>query len=605
MRVTISLLGPFQLTIDGATVALPVKAQGVLALVAGQEYSLPRDKIAEYIWPNRGQQQSRQSLRQALLSIRKRFGDLAEDVLQQDNINGTLKLKGIKLDVIQFNQANQSRDRHELSHSMELYRGEFLADFPEISEYFDTWCLTQRSKFSRLAAGMLRQLASLQADEGEEEIAVATAHRLLALDPLREDAHRLLMEIYARFGRRAEALRQYEICADILRKELAVSPAEETASLARHLRSLLKPHSDVSPTPDRQKIPAAVIQKPTLAVSPVHPGPAATLDKGDRRQLTVMFCDLKGTVPFSSLIDPEEAIPLIEAYRRTFREAVQAVDGAIAQCVGEGIFVYFGSPISHENDAERAVHAALSAIRSLRELGEARKLNVGVGIATGLVVLSGDAQKIAFGEPINLAQKLQSCAGANNVVICETTFRLLRHLFRTRELEPLTIGGLEYPIRTFQVVSPSEIHSRFKAYQHSSLAPFVARQEETDFVLRRWRDLSLGEGHGILITGEPGIGKSRLIDHALKICETTPRTMIEYHCSSLHTQTRLLPVINEIRRSAGITEADTDADKSKKLADYLQPGPDEPYTLPAISELLGLPAEDTANFAALSSQQKK
>ena len=249
--------------------------------------------------------------------------------------------------------------------------------------------------------------------------------------------------------------------------------------------------------------------KPTIVASPVPQ------DTAERRQVTVMFSDLVGSTALSARMDPEDLREVISAYQKCVAETVQRFGGFVAKYMGDGVLVYFGYPQAHEDDAERAVRAGLELIQAVGRLKSSAPLQTRVGIATGLVVVgdligSGAAQEQAVvGETPNLAARLQGIAEPNTVVIAESTRRLLGNLFDLEDLGAKDLKGISGPVQAWAALRPSSVESRFEALR-TATTPLVGREEEVDLLLRRWEQAKHGEGGVVLISGEPGIGKSRI-----------------------------------------------------------------------------------------------
>jgi class 3 adenylate cyclase len=237
----------------------------------------------------------------------------------------------------------------------------------------------------------------------------------------------------------------------------------------------------------------------------------------ERRQLTVMFCDLVGSTALSALLDPEDLREVIAAYHRAVAEIVARFDGLVANYMGDGVLVFFGYPRAHEDDTERAVRAGLGLIDAVGRLDvKSVKLQAHVGIATGLVVVGdligeGSAQQQSVvGETPNLAARLQALAEPDAVVIAAGTRRLVGDLFEYRDLGAVEVKGIAAPVQAWQVLRPSAVASRFEALRGSALSPLVGRDEEIDLLSRRWARAKAGDGQVVLVSGEPGIGKSRI-----------------------------------------------------------------------------------------------
>ena len=242
----------------------------------------------------------------------------------------------------------------------------------------------------------------------------------------------------------------------------------------------------------------------------------ATQDTAERRQVTVMFSDLVGSTALSARMDPEDLREVISAYQKCVAETVGRFGGFIAKYMGDGVLVYFGYPQAHEDDAERAVRAGLELVAAVSGLKTHAPLQTRVGIATGLVVVgdligSGASQEQAIvGETPNLAARLQGIAEPNSVVIAESTRKLVGNLFELEDLGAQDLKGIAGPVRAWAALRPASVESRFEALHASGLTELVGREEELELLLRRWSKAKSGEGQVVLLSGEPGIGKSRL-----------------------------------------------------------------------------------------------
>jgi class 3 adenylate cyclase len=309
---------------------------------------------------------------------------------------------------------------------------------------------------------------------------------------------------------------------------------------------------------------AAVPVAAVTAATPDAPAPA----DAERRQLTVMFCDLVGSTSLSSRLDPEDLREVIAAYHHAVAEIVAGFDGFVAKYMGDGILVYFGYPRAHEDDAERAVRAGLSSIDAVGRLDvKSVKLQARGGIATGLVVVGdligeGSAQEQSVvGETPNLAARLQALATPASLVIAASTRQQVGGLFDLEDLGPQQLAGFAEPQRAWRVLGESGEISRFEALR-SGETPLVGREEEIELLIRRWRQAKRGEGRAVLISGEPGIGKSRLTAELSQRIESEPHTRLRYFCSPYHQDSALYPFIVQFERAAGFARDDTVAEKS-------------------------------------------
>jgi class 3 adenylate cyclase len=282
----------------------------------------------------------------------------------------------------------------------------------------------------------------------------------------------------------------------------------------------------------------------------------------ERRQLTIMFCDLVGSTALSAELDPEDMREIIGAYHRCCVEQIAKAGGFVAKYMGDGVLAYFGYPQSHEDDAERAVRAALGLADAVPKLRSGQKLQVRIGVATGLVVvgdLIGEGaarEQSVIGETPNIAARLQALAEPGRVVISHSTRTLAGGLFEYGDLGGVALKGLNDPIRAWRVIGVSAVQSRFEAQHQSGLTPLVGREEELELLLRRWRQAASGEGRVILISGEPGIGKSRLVAELQERLQSEVHTRLRYFCSPHHTDSAFYPTIAHLEKAAGFERHD-------------------------------------------------
>jgi predicted ATPase/class 3 adenylate cyclase len=314
-----------------------------------------------------------------------------------------------------------------------------------------------------------------------------------------------------------------------------------------------------------------------------------------RQQMTVMFCDLVGSTAMAARLDPEDLRDVIDTFHRCAVEIVTRFDGFVAKYMGDGVLVCFGYPRAHEDDPEQAVRAALAIIDAVRRLQIAERLQVRIGIGTGLVVVydvvaAGDAQgRSIVGETPNLAARLQALAEPDTVVIGPDTRRLLGDQFEYRDLGGVRVKGLAEPVRAYQVLRPSAVESRFEAMHGERLEPVIGRHEEIELLLRRWQQAKAGEGKVVLLSGEPGIGKSRIAAVIKERIETEPHACLRYFCSSHHQDSALYPVIVQIERAAGMAREDTAAVKLRKLETLLARSSLAEEHVAQLAALLSLP----------------
>jgi class 3 adenylate cyclase len=345
-------------------------------------------------------------------------------------------------------------------------------------------------------------------------------------------------------------------------------------------------------------------QAPATVPAPPRP------DGAERRQLTVMFCDLVGSTALASRLDPEDLREVIGAYHRCVAETINRFDGFVAKYMGDGVLAYFGYPSAHEDDAERAVRAGLEVVEAIRKMPAPKALQVRIGLATGPAVVgdligSGAAQEQAvIGETPNLAARLQAVAGPDEIVIPENTRRLVGNLFEYDSLGEVEVKGLVAPVKAFRVLRESGIGSRFEALRTGE-TPLIGRDEELELLGRRWAQAKAGRGQVVLISAEPGIGKSRLAEAFRQSLEGEPHTRLRYFCSPHHQDSALFPFIAQLERAADFERDETSSVRFEKLEALIAANAPAEGDVQLLAELLSVPFQDRYPALDLTPQRKK
>ena len=403
-------------------------------------------------------------------------------------------------------------------------------------------------------------------------------------------------------GQYEQAFRANDIDVDLLPTLTEDDLRELGVASLGHRKRLLAAISTLAGSANPQPSPA-----------PPTPPPASTTPQAERRQLTVMFIDLVGSTALSSRLDPEDMRDVLHAYQTAVVGEVARMGGHVAKLMGDGVLAYFGWPRADEDDPDRAVQTGLAIVEAVSQLSTAagERLAARVGIATGLVVVGdlseGAAREEAVvGDTPNIAARLQEAATSGAVVIENGTRRLLSRNFELRDLGPIWLKGFARPVNAFQMLREHPVGSRFEARRPGRPLPMVGRDQELALVLERWRQIVAGEGQAVLLVGEAGIGKSRLLQATLDAVATSEHVTLRYQCSPHHTGTALWPVIQQLTIGANLSPTDPEAAKLEKLEALLRQGVEDiAEAAPLIATLLGIHTAGRYPAQDLSPQQRR
>jgi class 3 adenylate cyclase/DNA-binding SARP family transcriptional activator len=619
----LSLLGGFELTGPDGVVDLPSKKlAGLLAYLAcTAPQPQPRERLSALLWGSHFDAQAKQNLRQALFRLRKVLG---EDALESDGEVVSLNAAAVLCDVSRFEALVREGSRDALSAATDLYRGRLIDDVTVSEESWNEWVTGERERLFELALGAMVGLGEQELAAGRVEHALKAGQRAVALNNLREDAHRLIVQALAATGRKAEALKHYQGLVVLLKRELNTEPDAATRSLAAKLRTTQLPSGSPAvklalPQPDRGSV--AVLPIANMRGEANTQTPAARSDAtasaavgSERRQLTIMACNIVDSMALSTRLDPEHMRDLITSFHKMIEDVASRFDGFVAQYLGDGVLVYFGYPTADEHDTEQAVRAGLAILDAVRtlEAPSSTPLQASVGIATGLVVVgeqlgaSDTGQRVAIGGTPNLAARLQAVALPGEVVIASGTQRLVGRMFDCRALSAIEVKGLSQPVEAWQVLGETAGVSRFEARRASAHSALVGRREEIELLLRRWDQAKLGEGRVVLLSGEPGIGKSRIAESLLAKLRDEQRACLRYSCSPHHTHSPLYPFIAQLEQAAGFEPESSAGAKLDRLEALLGPtAKNLPCDVALIAELLAVPTNGRYPALAVSPQQKR
>lgn len=415
-------------------------------------------------------------------------------------------------------------------------------------------------------------------------------------------------------SRYTEAFERNDVTWDLLPSLTEEDLRELGVQSLGHRKTLLKAIAELG----ESGTPALVSPIETTAAGGDPPAPAApAITEGERRQLTVMFCDLVGSTALSERLDPEELRAVIRAYQESAAQVIERFAGHVAQYLGDGLLVYFGHPVAHEDDAERAVRAGLGVIAAMHErnAGAGRDadapLSVRIGIHTGVVVV-GDVgggtrhELLALGDTPNLAARLQALAEPDTVVISERTRQLAGGSFEYADLGEHALKGIAHPTRAWRIAGVSEAVSRFEAATHAGLTPLVGREQEIGLLMERWRLAQDGEGQVVLLSGEPGIGKSRIVSALRERLHGEATGALRLQCSPYHVNSPLHPTIDHLERTLRFGRDEPASSRLDKLegllvSQYGRPIEDVRF----VASILSIPCEERYGPLAMTPQQQK
>jgi class 3 adenylate cyclase/tetratricopeptide (TPR) repeat protein len=393
-------------------------------------------------------------------------------------------------------------------------------------------------------------------------------------------------------GQYEATFRDNEIDDEIVRSLTADDLKDLGIALVGHRRRILTAIAELSAPAAAGPAAPGTERQPSVVESPQA--------AAERRQLTVLFCDLAGSTAMSARLDPEDMREIIRAYQDACTAVIARYDGFVAKFMGDGVLAYFGFPRAHEDDAERAVRAGLGLTDAVANLqtpnGEI--LQTRIGVATGIVVVGdlvgqGSAQEQAvIGDTPNLAARLQSRAEPGGVLIAEQTRRLLGGAFELTPLDLQDLKGLDATVRAWAVLREAETETRFEASRSSRMTPFVGREPEVALLIERWRDACAGEGKVALLSGEPGIGKSRILAALRERIADEPHLAIRYQCSPHHVNDAFYPIVSHIWRSCEFGNEEPPAARLEKLEAMARRSRLEPKEIvPFVASLCSVPLE--------------
>ena len=513
-------LGGLQICSEaGRSIAIPTrKAQALFAYLAVHaDRPQPRAKIAALLWEDSAEPQARASLRQSLATLRQAL-NLGQGKLVASSDAIVLSADCAGVDAIEFEgRLNDQGGLESLERAVTLYGGDFLEAFDPKARSFQDWILAERARLRERALGAMSRLLAHYMNSSATDRAMALAVRLLAIDPLQEPVHRTLMQLYARQGRAASALRQFQICREILQRELATSPDPATATLYREIQAERRARSQGVPETSTGGASAAAVAAhlradETPAAIP-RPQPATLpAPESEIRQVTVMACEMGDVASQDEEPDPEQARLVADRFHELTRGIVESYGGTIERPLDDSAVALFGIPAAHTDDTERAVRAALQIREAIRFLGDKNQQShsVQIGIADGRLLVSrvpGDRERqfSVSGSAIGAATRISASAASDEVLVTESVYQQVSPLVFGAQRRVLAYGGEAPRLTVWRI---TDIRN-----WNPARSLFVGRQPEVaqfEAALEASRDRQ--RGLTIIVRGEAGIGKSRLVE---------------------------------------------------------------------------------------------
>ena len=628
----LTVFGCFLLSGPDRPVDLPNKKLACLLTYLACTAPVPqsRETLATLLWGSQSETRARHNLRQALFRLRRTLG---KDVFISDGDAVSLAPDVIDCDAARLAALVREGSMDSLAAAAELYQGHLIDDVAVSEEGWNEWLSGERERLFELALDAMAGLGKQQLAAGRFAEALKAGRRVIALNNLREDAHRLIVKALAAAGRKAEALKHYQDLVALLRRELNAEPDEATQLLAARLKSaqplsiaraFAETDNTVPLRPDRPSVAMSQIRNSSRSIQngataenvvALHlPKPDAVTDCPDNseyRQLTILVCDMVDAMRHSAAVDPEDMRDRISSFHKMAAEVAARFGGFIAQYLSDGLHAYFGYPEASEHDAAQAVRAGLAMLDTLGTTSEAT-IKARIRIATGMVVVGeqfgtgGTGQRVAIGEAPNLAADLLAVAAPGKVIISDSTRRLVGRMFECSALDAVEFRGQEQPLKAWQVESETTNVSRFEARSGETLSPLIGRQEEIDLLLRRWAHAKDGDGRVVLLSGEPGIGKSRVAESLVSRLGNGPHARLRYFCSPHHTNSPLYPFITQLIQGARNGSGGGATMALDELEALLAPtSKNLSRDMSLFAELLAVPVEDRYPALAAGAQQKR
>lgn len=606
-RLKIEVLGGLQVRLAGqhGSLAFPTrKSKAILAYLALSPGMLrSREQLASVLWERSAEEQARASLRQTLSSLRRVLPN-APPILNAEPDAIWLDGQFVEVDALQFTSLATERSPDSLSKAVALYRGALLDGFSLREEPFEQWMIIERRWFHERAVEVFTELVGHYEQSGEFDRAIATASRVLALDPSLESAHALLMRLYARTGRRNAAVRQYQECVRVLNTELGIAPAESTQRLAAQIQQ----DSGGAREPAG---PAVAVGEPAkqsgIASRAGYAADSATALPAERKHLSVLCARVREPI---SVIDQETALERVDAVLKAMVDSVQRFGGLVTQLRSDGVTALFGAPVAHEEHAVEACYAALAMRARISALIE-RSLDVRIGVHSGEAVVrtigdEGSQHYDALGSVPQIANQIDVALAAGEIGVSADTARCAEGFIELSDLRARSLPGATPPLEIFTLGTKSELRLRWNARTVRGLTHFVGRDTEMASLQGMLARAGHSAGQVCAVVGEPGVGKSRLVHEFVNSEQAAGWTKFETGATSRDTSAIYLPLANLLRTWFGIGTHDTldgAAEKLRRGVDAVDPA--LAWTCPALAAMLDLPPDDPQWDMATPPQRRK
>lgn len=596
-ELTIRVLGGLDVKLAGAPTPLDLptrKSRAFLAYLAlSPGMTRSREHLAAMFWDRSAEEQARGSLRQTLSSLR-RISSSTSALIHTDADSVWLEAGAVEVDALQFERLAEEGSGESLENAAALYRGELLSGFSLREERFEQWLSAERRRLHERAVQTFSDLVTHYAHGERHDRAIAVAERLLALDPLLEWAHCVLMRLYLRTGRREAALRQYQECARLLNQELGIAPADETQQLAAEIGRAAVARSAPAVAP-RSLEPAAADR---TGAEPVFPT--------ERKELTVLCARIREVIDGS---DPETTLAHIDPVLSAMTDAARQFGGMISHIRGDGITALFGAPVAQEDHAANACYAALAMRDAIAALPHPPPdLRVAIHSGVAVVRTIGDERTRhydAVGPVAQLAAQIDAALAAGEIGVTAETARRAEGFVELQGPVAKALEGAPQPIDLYRLQARTRLHLRWDARSARELTRFVGRDAEIARLGELLDRAVHGAGQVVTIAGEPGMGKSRLVHEFVHSAPADACTVLESGTTSHETSATYLAIAQLLRAWFGIEERHTQAEAAEKLrvgVEALDPAL-APVVTP-LTALLDLPVQD-AHWSTLSPPQKR